>query len=227
MIQRVFEQAKKSQASRVCVATDDARIVDAVTAFGGEAVMTSSDHETGTDRIHEAALNLGLLEQDIVVNVQGDEPLIPPEVIDEVADAISPEAEMATLCEVITSSRDIANPNVVKVVMSSESHALYFSRAPMPWDRDAWSGGVPDSEAPVTPGPWHRHLGIYAYTRGMLDRFVRWPVSGLESTEKLEQLRVLENGGRIAISVASCRIPPGIDVPEDLQRTLKELSLLE
>ena len=227
MIQRVYEQAMKSRASRVCVATDDERIVDTVAKFGGEAVMTSPDHETGTDRIHETAVKLGLMKNDIVVNVQGDEPLIPPEVINEVAAAISEQAEMATLCEAITSADDIVNPNIVKVVISSEHHALYFSRAPIPWDRDSWSDGAAQSANITAAGLWHRHLGIYAYTQRMLDRFVQWPVSKLEAMEKLEQLRVLENGGRIAISVASCRIPPGIDVPEDLQRTLDELSLVE
>lgn len=223
MIQRVYDQACQSNAAMVCVATDDERIAEVVTGFNGRVVMTSDSHTTGTDRIHEAAAELGLTGDDVVVNVQGDEPLIPPQVINQVASLILPSVEMATLCEPILSVDEAFDPNIVKVVMKKEGLALYFSRAPVPYDRD----GFPDRQWSVEPRTMYRHLGIYAYTKKMLDKFVGWPEANLESIEKLEQLRVLENGGKIAVAVASVRIPPGIDVPEDLTRTLEALARSE
>lgn len=220
MIQRVFDQACQSNAEMVCVATDDERIAETVAGFNGRVVMTSDSHTTGTDRIHEAASELGLNGSDVVVNVQGDEPLIPPEVINEVASLISASAEMATLCEPILSVDEAFDPNIVKVVMNKAGLALYFSRAPVPYDRE----GFPDRQWSVEPPTMYRHLGIYAYTKNMLDQFVGWPEANLESIEKLEQLRVLENGGNIAVALCSVRIPPGIDVPEDLDRTLEALA---
>ena len=220
MIRRVYEQAGKSGAEAVFVATDNERIAKEVRSFNGNVVMTASDHATGTDRIHEAVKNAGLSEEQIVVNVQGDEPLIPPSVIDQVAGAISGDIKMATLKERITESRDVFDPNIVKVVADALDNALYFSRAPVPWSRDSFSGNVaalPDSQL------WYRHLGIYAYTVSLLDHYVNWPPAALELEESLEQLRVLANGEKIRVLTSMDTMPPGIDVPEDVNRTLKYL----
>jgi 3-deoxy-manno-octulosonate cytidylyltransferase (CMP-KDO synthetase) len=220
MIRRVCEQAEKSGAEEVYVATDDKRIADEVTSFGGKVVMTSSDHATGTDRIHEAVKTAGLSAEQIVVNVQGDEPLIPPVVIDQVASAVSDHIEMATLKEPITESGDVFDPNIVKVVVDASDNALYFSRACVPWSREQFA--EPD---PILPDSqlWFRHLGIYAYTVSLLDRFVSWPIAPLETEESLEQLRVLFNGEKIKVLTSGETMPPGIDVPSDVDRTLKFL----
>jgi 3-deoxy-manno-octulosonate cytidylyltransferase (CMP-KDO synthetase) len=157
-------------------------------------------------------------DNDIVVNVQGDEPLIPPSVINKVAEMIDPNVQMSTLCELIVDSKEVFDPNVVKVVADANDIALYFSRAPIPWSRDHFGpGSVPDGIS------WYRHLGIYAYTAAMLARFITWDPSPLEEAEKLEQLRALSNGEKIKIAISPDKIPPGIDVPEDVERTLKVL----
>ena len=218
MIQRVFEQASQSSASRVVVATDDERIVSEVERFGGEAVMTDPGHVSGTDRIHEAAGMLDLDADDVVVNVQGDEPLIPPAVIDRVASLIEDDIRMATLCERITDREDVFNPNIVKVVRDQQDIALYFSRAPVPWDRERF----PESNELSQVG-WFRHLGIYSYTVSLLADFVGWAPAQLELTESLEQLRVLANGEKIRVEETAESMPPGIDSPEDVERTLDAL----
>ena len=218
MIRRVYEQASNSDADTVYVATDDVRIVDEVESFGGRIVMTSPDHPTGTDRIFEAASLIGLGDDDIVVNVQGDEPLIPPSVINKVAGMIDSNIQMSTLCELIIDPKEVFDPNVVKVVADANGIALYFSRAPIPWSRDHFpSGSIPNGIS------WYRHLGIYAYTAAMLARFVSWDPAPLEEAEKLEQLRALSNGEKIKIAISPDKIPPGIDVPGDVERTLKVL----
>jgi 3-deoxy-manno-octulosonate cytidylyltransferase (CMP-KDO synthetase) len=218
MIRRVYEQASNSDADAVYVATDDARIAEEVESFGGRIVMTSPDHPTGTDRIFEAASRIGLGDDDIVVNVQGDEPLIPPSVINKVAEMIDSSVHMSTLCELIENPQEVFDPNVVKVVADANGIALYFSRAPIPWSRDHFgSGSIPDGIS------WYRHLGIYAYTKAMLARFVTWEPAPLEEAEKLEQLRALSNGEKIKIAISPDKIPPGIDVPGDVERTLKVL----
>lgn len=218
MIRRVYEQAAQSSADRIVVATDNERIRDEVQQFGGEAVMTAQDHVSGTDRIHEAAHRLELTPDDVVVNVQGDEPLIPPAVIDRVAALVCADIPMATLCEPISDRDDVFNPNIVKVVRDQYDVALYFSRAPIPWDRTAF-----DSDGELVAGKWFRHLGIYAYSVSLLDHFVSWPVAEVERTESLEQLRVLANGEKIRVEVSAEAMPPGIDTPEDVARTLAVL----
>ena len=218
MIRRVYEQASSSDADAVYVATDDVRIADEVKRFGGRVVMTSPDHSTGTDRIFEATSLIGIADDDIVVNVQGDEPLIPPAVINKVAEMIDSDAQMSTLCELIVDPKEVFDPNVVKVVADTNGIALYFSRAPIPWSRDHFGS----SSIPVGVN-WYRHLGIYAYTAAMLARFVTWDPAPLEEAEKLEQLRALSNGEKIKIAISPDKIPPGIDVPEDVERTLKVL----
>jgi len=211
MVQHVYERASQSSAVDVAVATDDERIVKAVQAFGGKAIMTSPEHPSGTDRLHEAAGLLGLGPDDLVVNVQGDEPLIPPVVIDQVASNLERSgSRMATLYEVIEDWSDVENPNVVKLIEGENSHAVYFSRAPIPFDR-AGSRSVRS----VT---YKRHLGIYAYRVSMLSDFVSWAPSPLELAERLEQLRALWHGVAIHVEEARVSIPPGVDTEHDLVR---------
>ncbi len=216
MVQHVYQQALKSSASEVLVATDDERILDAVEAFGGRAVMTSDSHESGTDRLQEVAVNMAWPDDHVVVNVQGDEPLIPPQVIDQVAALINSAsaADVATLCEAIQRYDDLMNPAVVKVVADQHQRALYFSRAPIPWDRDGFAAG----KQQLSAGQYWRHIGIYAYRVATLNAFVGWPLAPLESIEKLEQLRVMANGGIIAVAETCQAIPGGVDTPADLER---------
>jgi 3-deoxy-manno-octulosonate cytidylyltransferase (CMP-KDO synthetase) len=222
MIQHVWEQACKSSAARVVVATDDARIESACQAFGAEVVMTKADHESGTDRLAEVCQVLGLGADAIVVNVQGDEPLIPPVVIDQVAAnlAASREAAMATLAEPIPDVQALFNPNVVKVVTDMHGLALTFSRAPLPWARDEFAN---DRDALPSHVPYRRHIGIYAYRAGFLQDFVQWGPCWLESTERLEQLRALWHGVRIHVADAVQAPPAGVDTPEDLERVRRLL----
>jgi len=216
MIQRVYEQALRSSAQSVVVATDDERIVDTVLAFNGKAVMTKPNHVSGTDRLQETAAILNLADDQIVVNVQGDEPLIPSEVIDQVANnlAANQAASAATLCEPITELADFLNPNAVKVVADTAGSAMYFSRAPIPWPRDAFMRNpniLPNSHAAF------RHIGIYAYRVALLNQFVTWPVAALEAAESLEQLRILAWGRSIHVAPACAAVPGGVDTPSDLE----------
>ncbi len=214
MIARVLECARASGAQRVVVATDDERIRAAVTALGAEVVMTRADHLSGTDRLAEAITLLDLDDDEIVVNLQGDEPLMPALLIRQVAALLvaRPAAVMATACHVITRREDFLNPNAVKVVTDSEGHALYFSRAPIPWPRDIMSGA---STAPIKA---FRHIGLYAYRAGFVARYAAWPACPLETSESLEQLRVLWQGEKIAVVEAEEAPAAGVDTPEDLER---------
>lgn len=220
MIQHVYDRACESEASRVVIATDDERIAEVATGFGAEVLMTASDHASGTDRLEEVARKLNFAPDDRIVNVQGDEPLIPPVLINQVANNLEayPEAKIATLCEGIQRPESVFNPNVVKVVRSSDKFALYFSRAPIPWARNHWTEGMPVSERTLpTDIEFLRHIGIYAYRVELLHDFVGWQASPLEKTESLEQLRALENGVRIHVDTAAERPPNGVDTPEDLE----------
>lgn len=222
MIQHVWEQARRSAAQRVVVATDDARIVEACQAFGAEVLLTRVDHNSGTDRLAEVASQLGLSADAIVVNVQGDEPLIPPAIIDQVAAnlAAHPEAGIATLAEPIRDVQALFNPNVVKVSADLDGLALTFSRAPLPWARDAFAASRDQLPADV---PYRRHIGIYAYRAGFLHDFVAWGPCWLENTECLEQLRALWHGVRIHVADALEAPPAGVDTPEDLERVRRLL----
>ena len=215
MVQRVWEQACQSGASQVIVATDDKRIFEAATEFGAQACMTDSDHPSGTDRLQQVAAAQGWDQQHIVVNVQGDEPLIPPALIDQVAANLSHcgDAAIATLSEPITSLAELTNPNAVKVVSDEHGMALYFSRATIPWPREAFAGGL-DS---MPGGQWCRHIGIYAYRTGFLHRYVTWQPAPLEQLEQLEQLRALYHGVRIHVAEAIEAVPAGVDTAEDLE----------
>ncbi len=210
MVVRVCERARASGADPVCVATDDQRIADAARTHGFDARMTRADHASGTDRIAEAALQMGLADEAIVVNVQGDEPLIAPQLIARVAAALqqNPGASVSTACHPIHDAAEFANPNVVKAVLNAKGEALYFSRSPIPHAR----GG----EAKAL-----RHVGIYAYRVGFLKRYASLTPSPLELAERLEQLRVLWHGYRIAAVIEEGTIPPGVDTPADLEAVLK------
>ncbi|WP_370978738.1 3-deoxy-manno-octulosonate cytidylyltransferase [Agaribacterium sp. ZY112] len=222
MIQRVWEQAKLSSAERVVIATDHHEIDATAQAFGAQVCMTRADHESGTDRLAEVVSKLGLADDEIVVNVQGDEPLIPPAVIDQVAAnlAANGKASCATISEAIKDAGLYLNPNAVKVVSDQQGLALYFSRAPMPWNRDVLAEGVEATQALqafLAEQPAYKHVGIYAYRVKLLKDFVQWPQSPLEHIEKLEQLRILHQGHRIHVAEACEDVPGGIDTQADLE----------
>jgi 3-deoxy-manno-octulosonate cytidylyltransferase (CMP-KDO synthetase) len=217
MVVRVAENAKDSGAARVVIATDDVRIRDAALAHGIEACITRSDHLTGTDRLAEAAAMLGLPQESIVVNVQGDEPLLSPELVRRVAALLAsrPDAAMATACHPIEDMAEAFNPNVVKVVLDAQGNALYFSRATIPWARDAFASGP----APVPEGlPLYRHYGLYAYRVAFLRRFPELPPAPIERFEALEQLRALWHGERIVVEITHATPAPGVDTADDLDR---------
>jgi 3-deoxy-manno-octulosonate cytidylyltransferase (CMP-KDO synthetase) len=216
MVVRVAQRAALSKASRVVVAADDAEIVAACRAHGIDCVLTRADHATGSDRLAEACQLTGLDGTDMVVNVQGDEPLIEPALVDACAALLAarPECVMGTAAHPIDTVEEFTNPNVVKVVVDGAGRALYFSRAPIPWWRDGSTAG---QAALPSPAPL-RHIGLYAYQAGFLRRFPSLPPCPLEATESLEQLRVLWHGERIAVHVCRERPGPGVDTPEDLSR---------
>jgi 3-deoxy-manno-octulosonate cytidylyltransferase (CMP-KDO synthetase) len=217
MVVRVAERAQASGAARVVVATDDVRVHDAVVAHGLAVCMTRGDHPTGTDRLAEAAQQLGLAADEIVVNVQGDEPLLDAALIRRVAELLAsrPEAAIATACHPIDDVAEAFNPNVVKVVLDALGNALYFSRATIPWARDAFS----ESQSALPAGlPLYRHYGLYAYRVSFLRVFPALAPAPIERFEALEQLRALWHGFRIAVEVTHGTPAPGIDTPEDLAR---------
>jgi 3-deoxy-manno-octulosonate cytidylyltransferase (CMP-KDO synthetase) len=217
MIQWVYERACRSRAAEVLIATDDLLIVSAAHSFDAEAIMTDSTHKSGTDRIAEVARARSWPDSDIVVNVQGDEPLIPPELIDQVASLLesSRQADVATLATTIESIAELMDPNAVKVVTDGQGRALYFSRAPIPWNREGAATGIASQRSFAGA---RRHVGIYAYRVGALLKLAALEPSPLEQLEKLEQLRALENG--FEIRVADCVALPGPDVntAADLER---------
>jgi len=217
MVVRTAERAALSGARQVVVATDDTRIRDVVAAHGFQALMTRPDHPTGTDRLAEVAEHLGLDDDAVVVNVQGDEPLIEPTLIDAVAQLLarSPEAAIATCAAPIGDAQALFNPNVVKVVCDARGGALYFSRAPIPWARDALADGQQRLAAGL---PALQHIGLYAYRAGFLKRFPGLAVGTLETFESLEQLRAMENGFRIAVMTVDSHPAAGVDTEADLER---------
>jgi len=210
MVVRVCEQAAKSGAAAVHVATDDERIAAAVRAHGHSALMTRAEHASGTDRLAEAAAQLRLKDDDVVVNVQGDEPLVSPALIQQVALALDENADMSTACHAIHDAAALDNPNVVKVVLDAKGHALYFSRSRIPYPREAGAA-------------CYRHAGIYGYRVAFLRDFSKLQVSPLEKSEALEQLRALWHGFRIAVAISETEIPPGVDTPQDLDAVRKIL----
>jgi 3-deoxy-manno-octulosonate cytidylyltransferase (CMP-KDO synthetase) len=216
MVVRVAQRALQAGASEVVVAVDDERIADALAGQGVQVCMTRADHASGSDRLAECAAQLGWPDDAIVVNLQGDEPFAPASGIREVAAAlVQDEVPMATLATPITAVEEIFDPNVVKLVRRADGRALYFSRAPLPWARDAFTRGR-DTLPPAVP--FLRHIGIYAYRAGFLADYTRLPRSPLERAESLEQLRVLEHGYPIAVRLTPEPFPPGIDTAADLAR---------
>lgn len=207
MLQHTWERACESAAHHVVIATDDERIAQAAKAFGAEVVMTLPSHRSGTDRLQEAADKLGLGADDIVVNVQADEPLLPASAISQVANNLAADSDIgiATLCEVIDTQDEVADPNAVKVVMDRNGRALYFSRAAIPYGASASARNC------------YRHIGLYAYRVSVLNQFVQWPAAELELQEKLEQLRAMHNGVAIHVAISEARIPPGVDTEKDLE----------
>ena len=221
MVVRVAQRAAQSRARRVVVAADDARVLQVCQTHGIEALLTRQDHVSGSDRLAEACALLGLAGDELVVNVQGDEPLIPPGLIDDVARVLAerPEASMGTAAHAIHELAEYSNPNVVKVVMDARQMALYFSRAPIPWWRDGQRDAQRDAHFQALPSPAPlRHIGIYSYRAGFLRQFPQLPPAPIELLESLEQLRALWHGHRIAVHVTGSAPGPGVDTPADLDR---------
>lgn len=215
LIQWVWDSARLSGAESVIVATDDARVLEAAASFGADCIMTGAQHASGTDRIAEVARARGFAAQDVVVNLQGDEPLMPPGVVAEIAAALQarPAMDLATAVAPITSLKEFLDPSCVKALRALDGRALYFSRAPVPWPRDSLLDGQPTAYE----GAW-RHIGIYAYRVRTLLEFAAWPPTALEATEKLEQLRALEHGMSIHLVALAEAPPAGVDTPRDLER---------
>ncbi|MEE4144454.1 MAG: 3-deoxy-manno-octulosonate cytidylyltransferase [Halieaceae bacterium] len=215
MVQRVWEQACRSTAREVVIATDDERILQVARGFGATTCMTAMDHPSGTDRLQEVAAHFGWADEQIVVNVQGDEPMIPPAVIDQVARnlAAQQQAGIATLCERITDVAELLDPNVVKVVLDAAGMALYFSRASIPWPREQFKS---TQQSMPGQGTWYRHIGIYAYRTAFLHQYITWQPAPPEQLEQLEQLRALYNGVGIHVAVACEQVPGGVDTAAHL-----------
>ncbi|PMH44999.1 3-deoxy-manno-octulosonate cytidylyltransferase [Vibrio sp. 10N.286.49.B3] len=213
MIQWVYEQSLQSGADQVIIATDDAQVEAVAKGFGATVCMTSPDHESGTERLAEVVKLMGIADDHIIVNVQGDEPLIPPSIIKQVAHNLAASvAPMATLGVEISHESEVFNPNAVKVVTDKDGYALYFSRASIPWDRDNFAESSQNIVQPLL-----RHIGIYAYRAGFINTYINWQPSTLEKIECLEQLRVLWYGEKIHVAVAKESPAAGVDTPEDLE----------
>ncbi|GAB4507816.1 MAG: 3-deoxy-manno-octulosonate cytidylyltransferase [Sulfuricaulis sp.] len=217
LIQRVHDCAVKSGAGQVIIATDDERIRKAAEGFGARVVMTSAEHRSGTDRLAEVIEKLAMGADEIVVNLQGDEPLMPPDLIRAVAEKLSShkDAQVATACHAIHDRETLANPHVVKVVCDARGYALYFSRAAIPWPRDMMAGKGGGAIQAL------RHIGLYAYRAGFVRRYAAWPSCPPEEAEQLEQLRVLWHGERIVVHEVGQMPEAGVDTPEDLERVSK------
>jgi 3-deoxy-manno-octulosonate cytidylyltransferase (CMP-KDO synthetase) len=216
LLERVYERARESGAHSITIATDDERIRAVAQRFGASVCMTSDAHPSGTDRIGEAIAKLGIGPEEIVVNLQGDEPLVPPALIRRVVETLVShrDASVATACHPIADVETLTNPNAVKVVCDSNGYALYFSRAPIPWPRDRMAQASP-SRAPICA---FHHVGLFAYRAGFVARYCAWRPCPPEEAEQLEQLRVLWYGERIAVCVTEDALPNGVDTPEDLER---------
>ncbi|WP_386686466.1 3-deoxy-manno-octulosonate cytidylyltransferase [Lonepinella sp. MS14437] len=222
MIQHVWEKAQQSGASRVIVATDNEQVAQAVVHFGGEVCMTSEKHNSGTERLAEVVEKLSLPDNEIIVNIQGDEPLIPPVIVQQVAENLQKyQVNMASLAVNIDDHEELFNPNAVKVLTDKDGYVLYFSRAVIPWDRDQFAllqkGELTQAELKLQPH-YLRHIGIYAYRAGFIKQYVQWQSTALEQIESLEQLRVLWNGERIHVELAKEVPAVGVDTPEDLAK---------
>jgi len=221
MIQHVYERAKASGASHVVIATDDEKIAQISEDFGADVCMTESSHQSGTERLSEAVANLGFEEDDIIVGLQADEPLMSPKLITQLAQNLfdHDHVKVATLAAKLKSAEDLFNPNVVKVVLNHRNFAMLFSRAPMPWERDRF-GSIkhPEIEKLKLADGYYRHIGMYAYRAGFLETYANWPACTLEKLESLEQLRILWNGFKIHVGITDVVVPAGVDTQADLER---------
>ena len=222
MLLHVVDRARECGAASITVATDDERIYDRMVDAHIHVIMTSSGHASGTDRLAEVVSRMGWQENEIVVNLQGDEPLMPPGIVRQVAENLDRHelASIATLCTPIENYEEMINPHAVKVVMDAAGYALYFSRAPIPWYRDGF--GEEEQWMPSMTG-CYRHLGLYAYRAGFLQRYAGWKTAPIEQCESLEQLRALWKGERIHVAVATQVPPAGVDTEQDLQRVRRIL----
>ncbi len=226
LIEHVYRRALASGALEVVIATDDLRIQDVAKRFGATVCMTSPNHHSGTDRLAEAAAQLGWPDEAIIVNVQGDEPQIPPALIRQVAAGLEehPDAGIATVCARIDDPKELFDPNVVKVVRDLQDYALYFSRAPIPWHREGFKTGREQSSRLPEGSDWFRHIGLYAYRVAVLARYPRLTPAMIEQAESLEQLRALWHGIRIHVAEAAEVPPPGVDTETDLARVAVQLA---
>ncbi|MEJ2449302.1 MAG: 3-deoxy-manno-octulosonate cytidylyltransferase [Gammaproteobacteria bacterium] len=217
LLQHVYECAQRTQARRVIIATDDARIHETAKGFGAEVCMTSSHHQSGTQRINEVLDVLAIDDDEIIVNLQGDEPLMPASCIAQVAELLAnnPDAQVSTLATPVTQAEEVFDPNVVKVVLNKQGRALYFSRAPIPWQQGSFEHGRVNETQPI---PCLRHIGMYAYRAGYIKEYVVLPTSPLEMIESLEQLRVLWHGGSIVVAQAVELPGHGVDTEQDFER---------
>ena len=215
MIQHVYERAKDSGAESVVIATDSDKVAEAAKAFGAEVCMTLPEHQSGTERLSEAVEALEYEDDDLIINVQGDEPLISPDTINKVACDLHEHetVKMTSICEPIETVEDLMNPSIVKVVLNRRNFAMYFSRSPIPWQRALGA----DEQADLTEN-YYRHVGLYGYRVSMLKDYVNWAESPYEALESLEQLRVLWNGFRIHMCVSDTKLPPDVNTPEDLEK---------
>jgi len=223
MIQWTWLQAKKSGAERIIIATESQEVQAVCESFGAEVCLTGAHHQSGTERIAEVIEKSGLVKDDIIVNVQGDEPMLPPELIHQVAEGLeyNPKIPMATLCEPIDSVETVFDPHAVKVSRNAANLAINFSRAPLPWSRDTF---LTDSKTLPENWPYKRHIGLYSYRAGFVQQYVAWPECALEQVEKLEQLRVLWHGETILVLDALCDAGVGVDTPEDLAQVRQLLA---
>ncbi|OOF84377.1 3-deoxy-manno-octulosonate cytidylyltransferase [Rodentibacter ratti] len=218
MIQYVFEKAQQSGANRVIIATDNEKVAAVAQGFGAEVCMTSEHHNSGTERLAEVVEKLAISDDEIIVNIQGDEPLIPPVIVHQVAENLAKfKVNMATLAVKIHDAEELFNPNVVKVVTDKEGYVLYFSRSVIPYDRDQFMG-LQDITKATLAEVYLRHIGLYAYRAGFIKKYVQWAPTQLENLEKLEQLRVLWNGERIHVELAKEEPAVGVDTAEDLEK---------
>ncbi|WP_424402807.1 3-deoxy-manno-octulosonate cytidylyltransferase [Pasteurella sp. PK-2025] len=221
MIAHVFEKATLSGASRVIIATDHQEVANVATAFGAEVCLTSEKHQSGTERLAEVVEKLAIPDDEIIVNIQGDEPLIPPSIVQQVAENLAKhQVNMASLAVKIHDAEELFNPNAVKVVTDKQGYVLYFSRAVIPWDRDQFAQLKQQTSLPELNLADHylRHIGIYAYRAGFIKQYIQWAPSALEQLESLEQLRVLWHGEKIHVELAKETPPVGVDTAEDLEK---------
>jgi 3-deoxy-manno-octulosonate cytidylyltransferase (CMP-KDO synthetase) len=221
MIQHVYERAMESGASRIVVATDSEKVADVADNFGAEVCMTSSEHQSGTERLAEAVANLGCDEDDIIVGLQADEPLMPPQLIFQLAQNLAEHdhVKVATFATKLKKPEELFNPNVVKVVLNHRHSAMYFSRAPIPWDRDQFKSlREHEMSAVKLMDVYLRHIGMYAYRAEFLEVYANWPACPPEKVESLEQLRILWNGSKIHVGITDLAIPAGVDTAADLER---------